>query len=49
MQGLIDYMYAEDWSKKLPEFFKYTNTLDKSRNENLFKILPEFDLEVSSY
>ena len=49
MQGLIDYMYAEDWSKKLPEFFKYTNTLDKSRNENLFKIIPEFDLEVSSY
>ena len=46
MQGLIDYMYAEDWSKKLPEFFKYTNTLDKSRNENLFEIIPEFDFDV---
>ena len=45
MQGLLDYMYAEDWSEKLPEFFKYTNTLDKSRNENLFEIIPEFDLE----
>lgn len=41
VQGIIDYMYAEDWSDKLPQFYEYTAQLDKSRNENLFDILPE--------
>lgn len=41
VQGIIDYMYAEDWSDKLPQFYEYTAQLDKSRNENLFDIIPE--------
>jgi len=41
VQGIIDYMYAEDWSDKLLQFYEYTAQLDKSRNENLFDILPE--------
>ena len=43
VQGIIDYMWHEDWSTKLPAFYKYTHTLDKSRNENLYKIVPEFE------
>jgi hypothetical protein len=43
VQGIIDYMMAEDWSDKLPVFYKYTNQLDKSRGENLFNLIPEFN------
>ena len=46
VQGIIDYMWHEDWSTKLPAFYKYTHTLDKSRNENLYKIVPEFEQYV---
>jgi len=44
VQGIIDYMMSEDWSNKLSVFYKYTNELDKSRNENLFDIIPELKL-----
>lgn len=42
VQGIIDYMWAEDWSSKLPDFYKYTKALDESREENLFELVPEF-------
>ena len=42
VQSIIDYMWAEDWSNNLDAFFEYTNQLDKSRNENLYNIVPEF-------
>ena len=42
MQGVIDYMFAEDWSNKLKDFVKYTQALDKSRNENILDIVEEF-------
>jgi len=41
VQSIIDYMWKEDWSDKLPQFYKYTQELDNSRNENLFDIVPE--------
>ena len=42
VQGIIDYMWHEDWSEKLPAFYKYTHTLDDSRSENLYTVVPEF-------
>ena len=42
VQGIIDYMFADDWSNKLPQFKKYTHELDVSRNENLYDIIQEF-------
>jgi molybdenum cofactor biosynthesis enzyme MoaA len=42
VNGIIDYMWAEDWSDKMSKFIFYTKELDKSRNENLIKIVPEF-------
>ena len=42
MQGVIDYMFAEDWSDTLEKFVKYTRALDESRNENLLEIIEEF-------
>ena len=42
VQGIIDYMYAEDWNDKYHKFLEYTNVLDSSRNENLFELIPEF-------
>lgn len=42
VQGVIDYMNAENWNHKLKQFFHYTRQLDKSRNQNLFDVLPEF-------
>ena len=41
MQGVIDYMWAEDWSHKLPEFTKYTKRIDSSRKENIKDVVPE--------
>jgi len=41
--GVVNYMMDEDWSWRLPDFYKYTHTLDKSRNENLYSIVPEFE------
>jgi molybdenum cofactor biosynthesis enzyme MoaA len=42
VQGIIDYMYAEDWNNKYSKFMKYTIALDASRGENLFDLIPEF-------
>lgn len=42
VQGIIDYMWAEDWHDKYSGFLSYTESLDKSRDENLFDIVPEF-------
>ena len=41
VQGIIDYMYAEDWSHRLDDFYTYTDVLDKSRNEKLIDHVPE--------
>ena len=41
IQNIIDYMWKEDWSDRLPQFYKYTEELDKSRGENLYDIVPE--------
>lgn len=41
VQGIIDYMNAENWVKHLPVFYKNTDILDKSRNENLQSIVKE--------
>jgi MoaA/NifB/PqqE/SkfB family radical SAM enzyme len=43
VQGIIDYMMSEDWSNKFDSFKEYTFALDKSRNENLFDLIPEFE------
>lgn len=42
VQGIIDYMMAEDWSDKFPAFLDYSSKLDASRNEDLYKHIPEF-------
>lgn len=42
VDGIIKYMWAEDWSDKLDKFVNYTKVLDRSRGENLIKIAPEF-------
>ncbi len=44
VQGIIDYMYAEDWNDKYNRFLEYTNALDTSRDENLFDLIPEFKI-----
>lgn len=45
-ESVVNYMYAEDWSWRLHDFYKYTHTLDKSRDENLYSIVPEFKHHV---
>ena len=34
VQGVIDYMYAEDWSEYIPELIDYTCKLDQSREQH---------------
>ena len=41
VKGIIDYIWAEDWSDKLPQFVKYTKELDASRNESIKDVVPE--------
>ena len=41
VQGIIDYMWKEDWTEKLPQFNSYTKELDQSRGQNLLDIVPE--------
>lgn len=41
VQSIIDYMWKEDWSDKLPQFYEYTKKLDESRGESLSTIVPE--------
>lgn len=42
VKGIISYMNSEDWSHKMDQFYYYTDQLDKSRNEKLTDIIPEF-------
>ena len=42
VQGIIDYMMAEDWNNKWSEFINYSKQLDESRGENLYDHIPEF-------
>lgn len=39
--AIVDYMFEEDWSHLLPEFFDKTEKLDKARNENFRDLVPE--------
>ena len=40
VEGLINYMMAEDWTKHTDKFVEYTTEIDKSRNESLEKVAP---------
>ena len=43
VKQMIQYMYSEDWyDQHWQEFIDYTNQLDKSRNENILDLVPEF-------
>jgi len=41
VQGVIDYMNAEDWSEHYDECVRYTEVLDQSRDESGRDLLPE--------
>jgi MoaA/NifB/PqqE/SkfB family radical SAM enzyme len=41
--GLIDYMFQEDWSNKLPMLTEYLDTLDKQRGLSWRDYFPELD------
>lgn len=41
VQGVIDYMNAEDWNDRYNRFVEYTEILDRSRNEQLKDLVPE--------
>jgi sulfatase maturation enzyme AslB (radical SAM superfamily) len=42
LEGVIDYMYAEDWTKHQKRFSEYTKELDKSRNQSILDTVPEY-------
>lgn len=45
IQGVVDYMMAEDWSNKYDEFIQFTKRIDESRGQNISKLIPEFSYE----
>lgn len=40
-QGLIDYMFKEDWTEKLPLFKEYIESIDRQRDLSFAKTFPE--------
>lgn len=40
-QGLVQYMYAEDWSNKIPTLLDYLETTDTVRGTNFRSVFPE--------
>ncbi len=43
VDGIIKYMWAEDWNNKYNKFIQYTKALDKSRKQNILDYMEEFD------
>ncbi|MBT3235931.1 MAG: radical SAM protein [Bdellovibrionales bacterium] len=41
MEGMINFMCAEDWSVRMPEFKEYIIRMDKIRSTNFQEIFPE--------
>jgi len=41
MKGMISFMKSEDWSRRLPQFREYINTIDRTRGLDFRKIFPE--------
>jgi len=42
VSDIIKYMWADDFTERLPAFYKFTHTIDDNRGENLFSLIPEF-------
>jgi hypothetical protein len=40
-EGIIKYMYSEDWSSKLPALIEYLDSCDKTRGTNWRETFPE--------
>jgi organic radical activating enzyme len=41
LTGIVDHMLAEDHSDRLPEFLRWTRTMDDARGERLLQAIPE--------
>lgn len=42
IQGIINFLQAKDQSHLWPKFLEFNNRLDKSRNQSLLQVVPEF-------
>ena len=42
LQGVLDYMWSENWYDKWPEFVSHTHQLDAMRSQSLEDVAPEF-------
>jgi len=42
VKEVINYMWAEDFTKYLEEFFNYNETLDNLRGQDFYSLVPEF-------
>jgi hypothetical protein len=41
LQGMVKFMMSEDWSRRMPEFREYINSVDKHRNLDFKTVFPE--------
>jgi hypothetical protein len=41
LKGLIEFMMADDWSVRMPEFKEYINLMDNIRGSNFRETFPE--------
>ena len=43
LDSVENYMMAEDYSEKIPEFIKFTNYLDKERGQSIVDVVPQYE------
>ena len=43
LNSIVKYSMSADYSERLPEFVKFTNYLDKARNQNILDIVPNYN------
>ena len=42
LDSVTNYMDAEDYSDKIPEFIKFTKYLDQERKQNILMVTPQY-------
>ena len=43
-QGLVQYMYQEDWTNKIPMLLEYLTVTDQQRDTDFKKVFPDLNL-----
>ena len=43
LDSVVNYMNADDYSEKIPEFIRFTDYLDKERGQSIVDVVPQYE------